>query len=103
VLCAKGDDAALATLFDVLHPLVGSLAVAHAPDREVTDVVLHAFTRIWQHAHAFQPDAENAVSWVLGELSSSIAEHAADTRPRPAPRVRRAKPSVPAGEFQAPV
>ncbi|MDX6325449.1 MAG: hypothetical protein QOK15_1803 [Nocardioidaceae bacterium] len=112
VRCGQGDDAALALLFDLFHPLVGSLAVAHAPDHEVTDVVLEAFTRVWQRAPTFRPDAHNAVAWVCSELSSSVAGRAAVSRRRPAPHpgeqkrggaVRRGSASAAVLEWRAPV
>jgi hypothetical protein len=94
VRCAHGEDAALAPLFDLFHPLVGSLAVAHAPDHEVTDVVLRAFVRVWQRAGMFRPETHDAVSWVLREVAAAVAEHTPGSVARPARAAR------PAGDEQ---
>jgi RNA polymerase sigma-70 factor (ECF subfamily) len=73
VRCGRGDDSALAELYELFHPMVGSLAVAQAPDREVTDVVLDAFSRLWRRASTFQPAVGSAVAWVLMELAAAVS------------------------------
>jgi len=71
--CGGGDEAALATLFDLFHPVASALALAHLPERPVTDAVLEAFRRIWRRAGTYEPDSQNAVAWVLEELEDAVA------------------------------
>ena len=80
VRCGQGDDSALAELYELFHPLVGSLAVREAPDREVTAVVLDAFSRVWRRAGTFQPSVGSAVAWVLMELSAAVSAQGAAAR-----------------------
>lgn len=101
VRCGKGDETALAALFDLFHPVASSLAVAHAADREVTDVVHAAFSRLWRRAAAFDPAAQNGISWTYAELSTAVASHAgsrsagrrSDVAPAKSPRAAERVPS----------
>jgi RNA polymerase sigma-70 factor (ECF subfamily) len=79
VRCGHGDDSALAELYELFHPLVGSLAVRQVPEREVTAVVLDAFSSVWRRAGSFQPAVGSAVAWVLMELSAAVRAQAATT------------------------
>src|SRR5947209_20347870 len=101
--CGQGDEAALAALFDLFHPVASSLAITDVPERDVTDVVLAAFSRIWRRAGEFDPGVQSAISWVLGELSASV-ENDASSSPRTSTRPSRLALSAPGGtHLEAPV
>jgi hypothetical protein len=75
VRCGEGDDVAMASIYELFHPLVSSVAVSEVPHADVTQVVLDAFTRVWRRAGAFRPAVDGALAWLLGELSLAVAEH----------------------------
>jgi hypothetical protein len=85
VRCGRGDDGALAILFELFHPLVSSIAVVEAPQKDVTDVVLAAFQRVWRRAAAYDPAAGSAVDWVFRQMATAVAEHAISSPRRSAP------------------
>lgn len=67
--CARGDEAALGRLFDVVFPLIRAIVVRSAASSGTTDDrVVAAFTRIWRCATEYDP-ATPVVAWLMGQVA----------------------------------
>lgn len=66
--CARGDQAALGTLFDLLHAPVAAIVGGHGRGRD--DLVVEVFHHVWRGAPAFRR-GDDPVAWVLDLARSS--------------------------------
>lgn len=64
---AKGDEAALAALYDRYGGLVYTLALRIVGDRHLAqEVVQDVFLRCWERAETYQPERGRVGAWLLG-------------------------------------
>lgn len=78
--CARGDEAAMGRLFDVVFPLILAIVVRGAAASSTTDdQVVEAFTRIWRRATEYDP-ATPVVAWLVDQAAAvpghRLASHA---------------------------
>ena len=63
--CARGDRAALRTIFDSEAPRLVAVAERIVRRRDLAeDVVQEAFVQIWTKAHQYQPDRGSSRGWI---------------------------------------
>lgn len=63
--CAKGDRAALRSIFDQESGKLVSIAERILRRRDLAEeAVQESFIRIWTHAHQYQPDRGSARGWI---------------------------------------
>ena len=84
---ARGDEAALAALYDRLSSLAYGVALRIAGNSEsAQDAVQEAFLRVWRHAGGFDPRRASAITW-LSVITRNLAIDAC--------RLRRSAPADP--------
>jgi RNA polymerase sigma-70 factor, ECF subfamily len=63
--CARGDRAALQSLYASTAPQLFGLALSILHSRELAeDVVQDSFILVWRHAHGFDPRRGTAMAWL---------------------------------------
>jgi RNA polymerase sigma-70 factor (ECF subfamily) len=63
--CARGDRAALRSLYQVTAPQLFGLALSILRSRELAeDVVQDSFVLVWRRAHSFDPSRGAAMAWL---------------------------------------
>jgi RNA polymerase sigma-70 factor (ECF subfamily) len=63
--CARGDQAALQSLYAMAAPQLFGLALGIIRNRELAeDVVQDSFVQAWRHAYRFDPDRGAAMAWL---------------------------------------
>jgi DNA-directed RNA polymerase specialized sigma24 family protein len=72
VRCARGETAALGTLFDLTYGLVAATLGRRAAE-ETDDLVVEVFQDVWRHAPAFRPGLQDPLAWLLGIADATVA------------------------------
>ena len=81
---ARGDRAALASLYDRHSSALMALGVRMLADRsEVEDVLHDVFVEVWKHAGDFDPERASVKTWIVLRMRSRCLD-----RLRAAPRAR---------------
>jgi RNA polymerase sigma-70 factor (ECF subfamily) len=63
--CARGDRAALQSLYAQTAPQLFGLALSILRNRDLAeDVMQDSFILVWRHAHRFDPDRGAAMAWL---------------------------------------
>lgn len=100
---ARGDEAALGTLYDRYGKLAWSLAMRVLGDaREAEEAVSDAFLQAWRQAASFDPDRAQVASWLVMITRSRALDHRRAWRRR---EVRAERAAADTGEdgFASPV
>ena len=68
IRCGRGDDTALAQLFDLFYAPVAGAIASTTPGPQVAAAVQDVFVSLWRRAPLYQPEQQSAVSWVMALL-----------------------------------
>ena len=70
---ARGDRDALASMYDVLAPIVHGMLRRRGMGEQASAVVLESlFLRIWQEAPRLHRSASSESTWVLAQITASL-------------------------------
>jgi hypothetical protein len=65
IRCGRGDDTALAQLFNLFYEPVAGTIASTTPGPQVAAAVKDVFVTLWRRAPHYQPGQQRAVSWVM--------------------------------------
>ena len=63
--CGRGDDTALAQLFNLFYRPITDTIAGTLPGPQVADAVKDVFVDLWRRASLYQPEQQSAVDWVM--------------------------------------
>jgi DNA-directed RNA polymerase specialized sigma24 family protein len=67
--CGRGDESALAKLFDLTYFVVLSMVrPGAAPTTGIDDEVVAAFVRIWRYAPSYRPADRQVLAWIFDRV-----------------------------------
>lgn len=67
--CGKGDESALADLFDLTFFPVSAIVSGSAGSSGIDDKVVEAFLRIWHRSPTFEPSDDKVLAWVFEQAA----------------------------------
>lgn len=84
---ARGDERALASLYDHYSPILFGLLLRILKDRpEAEDVLQEVFLQIWQRASSFDAERGRPFTWLVTLARSRAIDRLRSVRSRPSPR-----------------
>ncbi len=66
--CGRGDETALARLFDLFYDPVSAAVRKRATGRTAEELTAKVFVRLWRHAPTYQPGDQSPVDWVMSHV-----------------------------------
>lgn len=84
VRCGRGDETALARLFDLFYAPVSAAVRQRVPGCAAEELTARVFVRLWRHAPTYQPGDQSPVDWVMSHVPNIMSlSPAVDRLPRP--------------------
>ena len=83
VRCGRGDETALARLFDLFYAPVSAAVGKRATGRAAEELTARVFVRLWRHAPTYQPGDQSPVDWVMSHVPNVMRSLSPDVDRRP--------------------